>query len=206
MKEPGAQAPLVAALGARGTGKTPWIKQQVQRARPARTLTWDPQDEYGDLGTVFTDRARDRLVDFVGSRRVFGAVYRPGLKVSTYGPKFDWFCRLAWALGDLTMIVDELADVTTPSWAPDSWSVITRKGGHQRLATFGASQRPAELDKSFLDNSTYMHVGRCNGKPACSTMGSYLGVDPAELAALPDLAWIERNMRTGAVRRGNLTF
>jgi len=161
-------------------------------------------DEYGECGTVFTDRAK--LADFIGARSTFTAVYRPGDQLDRYEARFDWFCRVAWALGELTLVVDELADVTGPNRAPSIWKTITRKGKHERLACFAASQRPAEVDKTFLGNCTFIHCGRLNDEAAVLTMKKVLGVTSEEIVGLRDLEFIERNMVTGAVRRGTLKF
>jgi hypothetical protein len=198
------RTPLVAAIGARETGKTPWIKQQLAKARPARLLIWDPMDEYGECGTVFTDRAR--LVDFIGPRPTFAAVYRPGDQLALYEARFDWFCRVAWTLGNLTIVVDELADVTSPNRAPDVWKTITRKGKHEGIACFAASQRPGEIDKTFLGNCTFIHCGRLNDEAAVTTMKKILGVTSEQIVGLKDLEFIERNMVTGGTRFDRLKF
>lgn len=214
--------PLVAAIGARKTGKTSWLLDTVRRARPVRLLIWDPIGEGADprvrlslLGTVFTDRAK--LVDHVGTQGRFAAVFQPGDN-SALDPKrhagfktryellFDWYCRLAWALGDLTLIIDELADVTSPHRAPARWKEITRKGANRGIAAFAASQRPAEVDSTFLGNCTFIHCGRVNDRSSVETMANVLDVGADELRALRDFEFIERNMQTGAVRRGRLSF
>lgn len=161
-------------------------------------------DEYGECGTVFADRVK--LADFIGTRPTFAAVYRPGDDLSRYDARFDWLCRAAWSLGDLTFVVDELADVTGPNRAPAIWKTITRKGKHERLATFAATQRPAEVDKTFLGNCTFIHCGRLNDEAAVLTMKKVLGVTSEQIVGLKDLEFIERNMVTGAVRFDRLKF
>lgn len=196
-------APLVAAIGARQTGKSHWVKAGLSKRRPARLLVWDPMDEYGAFGTVFYRRVQ--LVDFLKARPTFAAVYRPGDDQSSYPAKFDWFCRLAWALRDLELVVEELADVTTPQRAPAMWGAITRKGRHHGIAATAATQRPASIDKDFLGNCTFLHCHRLNYAGDLDVMGRNLGVEAGELAALPDWHYVERNMATGAVRRGGPT-
>lgn len=161
-------------------------------------------NEYGECGTVFTDRAR--LAEFIGTREAFAAVYRPGDQLGLYEARFDWLCRAAWRLGRLTLVVDELADVTAPNRAPDSWSTITRKGKHEGIACFAATQRPAEIDKTFLGNCTFVHCGRLNDESAVKTMKNILGVTSEQIVGLKDLEFIERNMVSGEVRVGRLEF
>ena len=195
-------ASIVAAIGASGSGKSAWIKQQLAERPPSRLLVWDPQGEYGKFGRVFTDRVK--LIGYVRAAPEFAAVYQPGDRLSEYAARFDWLCRLAYALGDLVLVVEELADVTTASWAPDSWSVVTRKGRHKALRIVAASQRPAKVDKDFFGNCTLIHCGRLNFRPDLVTMAGVLGVEVERLGALPELAYVERNMASGATREGTL--
>lgn len=195
-------------IGARETGKTPWIKQCLARARPARLLVWDPMGEYGQCGTVFTDRVK--LADFLASRAEFAAVYQPGDDIEAYPALFDWLCRLAWTLGnlhgDLTLVVDELADVTAPQRAPRSWKQISRKGKHRGIAAIAATQRPGEIDCTFLGNCTFVHCSRLNDEAAVTTMKRILGVTYEDVVRLKGLDFIERNMASGAVRFDTLKF
>lgn len=198
------EAFIAAAIGSTGSGKSYWVKSQVREAAPSRLLVWDPQEEYGglDFGKIYTDRLA--LIRAVAKAPTFRAIYRPGDKLSQYGPRFDWFCRLVYALGNCTAIFEELADVTEPSRAPDSWSVITRKGRHKALRVYATSQRPAKVDKDFFGNATLIHCGRLNYAEDQRVMAAVLGVPPAKLAGLPDKAFIERNVLTGAISEGKL--
>lgn len=193
-------ASVVAAIGATGSGKSAWIKQGLKGAPAARQLIWDPQGEYGEFGEVFTDRVK--LVDACSRRNArFSLVYRPGDQVSTYALKFDWLCQLAYLLGDLRLVVEELADVTEPSRAPDSWSVVTRKGRHKKLRVIAASQRPANVDKDFFGNCTLVHCGRLNHAADAKVMAGVLNVPHDQIMNLAPLEFIERNMHSGESRR-----
>jgi hypothetical protein len=108
--------------------------------------------------------------------------------------------------------VDELGDVTEPSRAPDGWSVLSRKGRHRGLTVFGAAQRPANIDKDFIGNSSMVHCSRLSYETDIKVMANALGVPVQEVRDLKadpdavDFDFIERNMQTGAVRRAKLTF
>lgn len=197
-------ASIIAAIGATGSGKSAWIKAELQKKRPQRLLVWDPQGEYHAHGTIFTDRVR--LVDAVQRTPSFAYVYRPGDAASRYAERFDWLCRLAYALGDLVLVIEELADVTTPSRAPDGWSIVTRKGRHKALRVVASSQRPASVDKDFFGNCTMIHCGRLNYEADLRVMANVLRVPVEQLAGLAPLAYVERNMLTGQTRTGKLTL
>lgn len=197
------QASIVAAIGASGSGKSAWIKRQLAEKRPERLIVWDPQDEYGAFGQVYSDR-----VKLIAALRAptFSVIYRPGDRQSEYEARFDWLCRVVYALGELVYVVEELADVTSASRAPDAWSAITRKGRHRALRVVAASQRPARVDKDFFGNCTLIHCGRLTYRADVVTMADVLNVEQAEIAQLAPLSYIERSMATGELRRGALTF
>lgn len=200
------QAFIAAAIGASGSGKSAWVKAQLRKGKPRRLLVFDPQDEYGEFGQVFTDLPA--LADAVlqAGRGPFAAVLQPGGDVSCYVQKFDWLCRLAYAWGNCTIVCDELGDVTKAGWAPPGWSMVIRKGRHAGLRVFGLVQRPALTDKTFFSLATMLHCGRLNSRADVQVMADVLQVPPADLIALRPLEWIERNMTNGDVRRGVLTF
>lgn len=209
MSGPVKQAQVIAAIGATGSGKSAWVKQGLKSKPPKRLVIWDPQGEYSEFGRSFTDLRQLHAAVIAGcgpKAQGFRVVFRPGDVRATYASRFDWLCRLVYAVGDLTFVVEELADLTEPSRSPDSWSVLCRKGRHKRLRIVAASQRPASVDKDFFSNCSFIHCGRLNYDRDVSVMGNVLGCKPADVAALKNLEWIERDMLTGAVRRGALSF
>jgi hypothetical protein len=207
------QANIVAVMGASESGKSAWIKQQLRKGNPPRLLIWDPQDEWEAFGRVIRDMRELIAAVRAGTEaNAFKLVYQPGNAFGTYGKKFDVFCELAYAVGDCCVVVDELGDVTEPSRAPDGWSVLSRKGRHRGLTLFGAAQRPANIDKDFIGNCSMIHCSRLSYETDQKVMANALGVRLDEIKSLVadpqtgDFDFLERNMKTGAVRRAKLTF
>ncbi|PRE65492.1 hypothetical protein C6P96_08510 [Burkholderia multivorans] len=205
-------AKIIAVMGASGSGKSAWIKQQLRAGNPARLLVWDPQEEFGAFGREVTDPTELTKAVREAGDGSYRLIYRPGKAFSTYGDKFDLFCSVAYLSGNACVVVDELGDVTEPSRAPDGWSVLSRKGRHRGLTVFGAAQRPANIDKDFIGNSSMVHCSRLSYETDIKVMANALGVPVQEVRDLKadpdavDFDFIERNMQTGAVRRAKLTF
>lgn len=197
---------VIGSIGTSDTGKTGVVKGLIRKERPGRLLVWDPNKEWGDFGRVFSDAERVQLVDYCSGARTFKAVYQPGFKLDRYRDRFDWLCRLAFALRDLWFHVDELPDVTTPSYAPSSWRACTKKGGHAWLTVSACAQFPANIDKDFLANCTELYCGRIFEANAAEVMRRYMGSDLAALAALPDGTFLHRNMKTGAPAARRVIF
>lgn len=200
-----ADKPLViAALGGRGSGKSAWVKQQIERARPARLVVWDFMREYGELAQPVTD---------IGSaiRAMQGKTWRIAIQPDPgkAAQHFDLVCRAVKAARRCTFVAEELAFVTTPAKAPPAWRelcLLGRHATHAECSIYGVSQRPASIDKDFLACCDVIHAGRLAYGPDAQAVAPFIGCDWRELAKLPDLAWIEKHAGRPELARGVLSF
>ena len=195
--------PLVAAVGARGHGKSAWVKQYLQRTRPRRLAVWDLKREYhADMVTADLGQAIRAM-----SSRTWSVAFHPDAgDDKRRAAQFDLWCRALMAAGRCTAVVEELAFVTRPSSAPPGWRALCLLGRHEGVAAIGTSQRPASIDKDFLGNCTLIHAARLPFEDDARTVARSLGVPFADLMALPALHWVERGEGDDQARRGVLTF
>jgi DNA helicase HerA-like ATPase len=193
-------AHIVAVLGASGSGKSAYLKRTIAKGSP-RLLIFDPMAEYD--GEIVSDLAG--LVAGLKAKR-FRLVFRPKSDDKLRAVQFDFLCRAALAAGNLTLVVEELRFVTTPSRAPMGWAKVCLTGRHKGLKVYGASQRPASIDKDFLGNCTIIRAGRLAYPEDIRAVSKATGTPPDQLAALRPLDWIEKNMTNGKITRGTLTF
>jgi len=199
----GAKAHIEAVLGSSGSGKSHYVKGQIERQKPARLIVFDPEDEWGDFGTR-TGRVQDVLGGFeaAGATGPCRTVFVPSPDPVTAVKQFDFICRVAFYAERCTFVVDELKSVTTPSRSPFGWGMLTGRGRKRGITIYGLSQRPASIDKDFLGNCNYVRTGRLNYRADARAVADYVGATPDELMQLPDYAWIMRNASTGQVTRG----
>ncbi len=137
---------------------------------------------------------------------MFSVVFRPSSDESLRARQFDLFCGAALAAGSLTLVVEELRFVTTPSRAPLRWAEVTMTGRHRGLRVIGTSQRPASIDKDFLGNATLIHTGRLVYPEDIRAVAKAMQVEEGAVAALQPLDWIEKDTQTGRRRSGRVTF
>jgi hypothetical protein len=175
-----------------------------------RLLVWDSVGEW----------TRGRVVTPVPGLLELHAAITPclakggGFRYGYTGPAtrahFETFCRLAWvwmrSAPDSVLVVEELADVTSPGKAPAAWGEIVRKHRHVQGRVYALTQRPAESDKTIVGNAAVIHGGFMAFAEDRAYMARCLDVPLAEVTALRRLDWIERDMRTGALTRGTLNF
>lgn len=206
------KALTLAAFGARGTGKTAWVIQQIKTQHPPRLLIWDfkhdpPLVAIGQPVTSLASLAR------LADQPAFVLRYLVDHTGPDMHQQFEYFCKIAWAAGNLLMFVDELPEVTKASKAPPAWRRCVNVGREYRdggqvkhLAIIGAGQRPAECDKSFISNADVIHCGRLANPDDAREMGKALGVPFTDLMRLPDLHWIEKRADQMDCSRGVLQF
>lgn len=205
------KALTIAAFGARGTGKTAWVKQQIKAARPPRLMVWDFKNDPSleGIGKPYRD-----IGAFILSLK--GKTFASRYLVNHGGDiqaQFNFFCLAAWQAGCLLMFVDELPEVTKANRAPPAWRRCVnvgrdyQEGGARKwLSIIGAGQRPAECDKSFISNADVIHTGRLANTSDARELAQSLGCDFRDLLALPDLHWIERRAGQIEPARGVLKF
>lgn len=198
-----------AYIGATGSGKGVSIREHLEASKPARLLVWDPLHEYGSFARPVSDLAS---VAQAAKAKTFAVAYSPGADPSGFRERFALFCRIAFAAGNLTMLVEELADVTSPSFAPMEWRRCTTQGRHKGLRIVAASQRPAQVDKQFLGGCTYI---RCFTLRYPADRAAMAGAMSVPLAQIADLAtveqgratvinYVERDFRSGKTTAGSI--
>jgi hypothetical protein len=196
---------IVYVVGFTGSGKTTWVRQQVRHA--PRLLVWDGKGEWGEAWGCRVVTHPHALLPHVLS-------YAPPARISYRVPvsreAFAVFCKLAWVYcrshGGV-LVVEELADVTTSSKAPIEWGEIVRKSRGAGSMVYALTQRPQEVDKTVQGNASVFHVGMM----ADAIDGNYvarrlLACDPADVAALRPLEFIERDVRSRLTTRGKVSL
>ncbi len=191
---------LYLTVGASGSGKTAWVHRRIAKAR--RVMAWDIEGQHTAGAEIIRDRRRLAEVanDSGPGRYAF---------IPSSVKDFDFWARCAflWVRRAPGVVVaEELADVTTPGKAPDGWGMLVRRGRKYGADIYAITQRPAESDKTAVGNAAVIHCCRMSRAKDRAYMADELDIDRRELAGLKGLDWIEKDMRTGKIKRGTLTF
>ncbi len=176
-------ADITAVAGSTGSGKSAWIMRQLKGRK--RIIVFDAKDEYGELPgfrrfTSVGEMAR-HLLRVKAARVAFVPSSREDL---------DPFCRVAWAWGDCTVVIEESAAYTNPGKAPPAYHRLLTQGRAIGLRMFVVTQRPAESDKTVWGNQTLIWCGRLARRMDRKTMADELDCPIEQLNALRPLDFV----------------
>lgn len=202
-----AEARIWAVIGASGTGKGLWAKSQLRQIRPPRFVAWDFMDEYQEFGRQVTtlEGIRAAMLKAPGDKPLAVRYVPRGAGDKAVRREFEVLCELVYAWGNCVFVAEELANVTTPGWAPAAWRKMTTSGRHARVHIIGMTQTPALVDKTFLGNCTLAHVSALREHPHRMYVAQKLDISVAEVAELQKFQWIERDFDTGELRKGTIS-
>jgi len=173
--------------GSSRSGKTYYTTRQVSRAR--RVILYDPKNHPGEWpGYIRINRASTLAALLARAKR---KPFKIRLGDSTL-KEFSNFCEVVNAYATrpgvgpgLVVIVDELADVTSPGKAPAGWGSMIRRLKGFGVNLYAITQRPAESDKTCFGNAdtlTTFYMSRNNDR---KTMAIEMDIDKTRLDKLP---------------------
>lgn len=196
-------------LGASGSGKTTYVMQELRRTKPKRLLVWDTKGEFAEEGYAATVATLGELLSLLaaaGKTAPFALAYRPAGDEKQMRAQFNLFCKFAYAAKGLTVVAEELADVTTASYAVEGWRRLSSQGRSEGVRIYGMSQQPASIDKHFYGNVAKVRTGRLNFDNHIRTVSNAIGVPASEVRDLLPMMWIEKDMNSGAISRGTIIY
>lgn len=201
-------AKIWAVIGASGTGKGLWIKQQLAAMQPPRLVAWDFKNEYGDYARpVESLEGIRRAMMQAGPRGPLRVRYLPrGAGEKNVRREFEVLCELVYAWGQCVFIAEELSNVTTPGWAPAAWRKMTTSGRHEAVHIIGSTQNPALVDKTFLGNCTLVHVCALREYPHRQYVARSIDCDLERVTRLQKFEFLERNYDTGSLDFGKVSI
>ena len=190
---------VVLVTGKTGMGKTTDLLREPELRRASRVVVWDTKGEWARQGFTPVISCIALIATLKANRAGRFALIPASLKW------FDLFCRAAFAWGECTVLVEELADVTHPGKAPEAWGMLLRRGRDQGCKLYATTQRPSESDKTISGNVTRVRSYKLGRGRDRKYMADEFDLPLAGLAALKPHDWIEIDDH-GRVRRGRTRF
>lgn len=198
-------ADIIGVVGASGMGKGLFVKGEMRRLPKGRpVLVWSLLEQTDRYAAVIGGRCVYSIAELAaaiknGSKRL---VYVPYGNARELKVQFDRFCRIAWELEGWCVVVEELSNVTMPSWAPPAWKKISTAGRHRGLRVYGITQRPAHCDKDFFGNCSQLRCYALGYQTDAKAMADVMFIDPRELLKLEKFHYIHRDKAAGTTLPG----
>jgi hypothetical protein len=209
------EARIIGVMAASGSGKGVWLKELIRTENPERLVIWDFKNEYQE----FTgERAKTKCKNTLAHVQRAMVKAGDGPLRTRYAPRtmaggekamrreFEALCSLVQAWENCWFLVEELSNVTMPSWAPPAWRMMTTGGRHEGITIIGVSQSPALIDKTFLSNCTLIHVGQLHEHAHRNAVEKSMDLLPGELSDLLKFQWVEKHRTTGEYTTGAVSI
>ena len=145
---------IISVTGQRGCGKTHWVEHYLDNI--SRFLIYDTLSEYNVKAPRFRDPGK--LVAHIQKHKnseFLNAIYDP-LDDST----FPLFCRIALAVGNVHVLIEELDAFCSPYSAPIEFQRLIKYGRHYGIRLVGISRRPAEVNRLFTSQTNRFVIFR----------------------------------------------
>lgn len=209
---------LKVVAGASRSGKTAWVKKDIEASKAGRVFAWDPECQWAELPGWQKVTTRPELIAAAKRPGPCRVAYVAGGKLAV---GFDFWAGCVMAAGryvePVAVIAEELADVTTTAKAPEKWGILLRRGLKRGITIYAISQRWAEADKTAVGNASEFIMFRMSSGDDVAYMARKTKLKVEELAGLKTVFWPETedvketffvkvSCLTGNIERGSLRF
>lgn len=193
---------LAVAIAVSRSGKSVWLKRAIEN--DARVLAFDPKGEYvAQLGFKACSTRKELINELrrsTGSARI--------AYVKNDRKEFDFFCDCAFnwnRLSPATIVCEELGNTTNCGKAAGHWGRLISQGLAYQPKIIGTVQRGQEVDKSILNNATFVHVMRHSTEHDREYIAGQLGVSVDDIPN-KKLEFIQWTSDLGLVTAGSVDF
>lgn len=177
-------------MGQVGSGKTSLIKYQLQ-SMPCYIL-YDPLGEY-EQGIIFEDLVE--VIDYLISNRdsMYQIIYRPA---DANEVDFTEFCRIAWTLSDVHIIIDEIDMVTTVHSINMYLARIIRYGRHYNHNLICIVRVPPDLNRVITSQASEFCVFKITEPRYLDYFKKLIPMEVTRLSALQVFEYIHYDHAT----------
>ncbi|MAA87926.1 MAG: hypothetical protein CME39_09765 [Haliea sp.] len=204
---------LTAVIGASRSGKSQFVQRALREHN--RVLVWDVKNEYP--GATYRPQHLGQLAQCVST-------YAGKPAKIIFSPErlsdFSTFCRAAqaWVKSHYlaghrcALVIEETADVTSASKAPEEYGILLRRYLAYGVDIFAVTQRPAESDKTSIGNASRVHVCRVQLDRDRKRVAADTGIPLAAIESLRAdqdrgvFDYLSADTGAGEYRKGQLRF
>ena len=179
---------IIFVSGQRGSGKSFWVKKYLKGL--PRFLLYDTLGEYE--GTRQTDLAGVIQLCKDADKGFCDIIFDP-LDDSL----FSLFCRVALAMKNIYIIVEELDQFSTSFKTPIEFQKLIKYGRHYGINLIGISRRPSEVSRLFTSQCTRFVIFNQREPRDVTYFRSIIGEWAEHLPTLQDHSFIDIDFSKG---------
>lgn len=193
---------MIILIGVSRSGKSVPLKRIVEKRD--RVIAWDPKGEYAfQMGFDACTEPQEFLEK---ARATTGA---GKIAFISSDPKhFELFCQVAFNFNrqaQAAIVCEELAAVTGTAKAAGAWGRLINQGLAYEPLILATVQRGQEVDKSIMNNASFIHVAMHNTDDDAAYIAKKLGVD-IDLVPRQKLEFFQWRSGSGVVCSGKIDF
>ncbi|MBA7477984.1 hypothetical protein ES707_13399 [subsurface metagenome] len=178
---------MATIIGTRGTGKSTLLKNIMRRER---LLVIDTLGEHaGDVDRFFEWDPKGLAEFFKEPRRRF----RVGFQPKPDSGEFEAACDLVWALGDVTVIIDEIDQYARAGVVPDALQRLIMLGRHRGISGAATVRRPPDMPRAWTAVSDRWAIFRVTEPRDLAYLAGVLGQEVNVVSSMPDYQFFFRD-------------
>lgn len=175
----------ITVVGQRGCGKS-HLAREINNLFP-RSLIIDPAYDWieGEKVNSF-DQLTTKLINKKNNNdKKFKLIFQFNPDQGNKDAYFNHILRLCYHFGNLQVVIDEVQLFTNPHYLPEYFKNLLFIGRHKGVSIMAITQRPAQLNKSILSQSSHVFVGQLHEKNDLRSVADFLNEDTDKLIQMP---------------------
>lgn len=185
------QIDKITILGRSGCGKS-FLGKDIQKAFPRRII-FDITDEYSpNEMTVNNFESFSSLMRSISNDAKFVVIVKFDEHLGEEDIKkiFNAMMKIIYHIGDITIVIEEVQEYSSTHSIPQWFKTLLMRGRHKNIGFITTTQRPGQLHKAILSQSTHVFCGNLIDKNDVSTVSTFLGTDSKEVSSLDNREFI----------------
>jgi ABC-type dipeptide/oligopeptide/nickel transport system ATPase component len=194
---------IMSIIGKSRCGKSTMVKAII--AEFSRVLVSDPKNQYSQQ--MGYERFFDRH-DLITRLQEVGAGAGKFAFVPTSPADFDFISDAAfvWNLqAPICFVAEELAMFASSGRSSGHWAILINQGLEFGITILGTVQRGQEVDKTIMNNATFIHVMQHGTDSDAMYIASKIGVDVEKIPREP-MKFIQWSDAAGLICEGDSAY
>lgn len=177
-------------VGKRECGKS-YLARKINDLFP-RSVIIDPACDWtnGEIVNSF-DSFSNKLINFKNNnKKEFKLIFQFNPDQKNKEEHLNHVLRLCYHFGNIQVVIDEVQLFTNPHYMPEYLKNLLFIGRHKGISVMAITQRPSQLNKSILSQSSHVYVGQLHEKNDLKSVSNFLNEETDKLIQLPNRHFI----------------